>query len=246
IWSNIDVRAVCALVCLGAVLTPCLAADTPEKKDISTACRPMVSRLGPLGREFLAELAGTTNPVARVKKPPTIPKTVWGGQESSGALKLHRPVRITLHHEGSAKPLTTSDDPKRLLRNLQNWGFRVKGWPDIPYHFLIDLNGNIYEARNLWAVGDTNTQYDPTGHVLVTLMGNYELQTPTPKQLESLCDFLAWLCDHYNIDPATIACHREYAQTACPGKYFTPYVLSGHIEAEVRKRIKAAYGVREK
>ncbi len=212
-----------------------------ESHQVTQRVRPMVSRDEPLGRIFPPETAGTTNSAARVKRPFTVTKAMWGGQESSGPLRHHRPLRITLHHEGSPKPLTPSEDPKQLLRNLQSWGFRAKGWPDIPYHFLIDLEGNIYEARDLWAVGDTNTQYDPTGHLLVTLMGNYELQTPTLRQLESLCDFLAWLCDYYNIDPSTIACHREFVLTACPGKYFAPYVLSGYVEAEVRKRIRAAY-----
>jgi hypothetical protein len=229
-----------------AVAVSAQQAPASQSSTIPASSRPMVDRTLPLGREFPPSLAGSPNPAPRVAKPRTIPKTEWGGRESSGPLKKHRLQRITLHHEGSAKPLSASDDPSRILRNLQAWGAREKGWPDIPYHFLIDLDGRIYEARDPSAVGDTNTQYDPSGHLLVTLMGNYELQTPTPKQLEALCDFIAWACDYYNIDPATIGCHREYAQTACPGKYFAPYVLSGYIEMEVRKRIRKAYGVPEK
>jgi hypothetical protein len=197
------------------------------------------------GREFSSEDVGRENPNVRVPRPKIISKAEWGGQESSGTLRSHVPQRITLHHEGSPKPLTPQDDPRRLLRNLQQWGKREKGWPDLPYHFLIDLDGNIYEGRNVLAIGDTNTQYDPTGHLLVTLMGNYELQVPTKAQLDSICALIAWLCDKYNIDPATIRCHREYVMTACPGKYFAPYVLSGFIEQEVRNRLRAAYSNRE-
>lgn len=208
---------------------------------LETFHRPMVHRDESLGRAFVPTTAGEINPAPRVARPAMIPKSVWGGQESSGPMRRHRLVRVTLHHEGSPKPLSPNDDPARLLRNLQSWGFREKGWPDIPYHFLIDLEGRIYEARDPSAVGDTSTQYDPTGHLLITLMGNYELQTPTSRQLDALCDLVAWACDYYNLDPATIGCHREFATTACPGKYFAPYVLSGYIEAEVRARIRKAY-----
>jgi hypothetical protein len=238
----------CGRLVAAAFLCAALMVTVPARSTtitLSARQRPMVTSRDNCGRDFPREQSGLVNPAARVPKPRIITKAEWGGQESSGSMKQHRPQRITLHHEGSPKPLSPQDDPRRLLRNLQAWGFREKGWADIPYHFLLDLDGNIYAARDPMKVGDTNTTYDPTGHLLVTLMGNYELQMPTQKQLDALCDFLAWLCDYYNIDPATIACHREYALTACPGKYFAAYVLSGYIEAEVRHRIRAAYAVKK-
>ncbi len=231
------------VLCWLAFGVQCATAQLPlqAQADSTTNIRCMRVADADCGRSFPAEAVGTTNPIAKVPKPPIITKAEWRGKESSGTLRTHRLQRITLHHEGSPKPLTPQDDTQRLLRNLQAWGAREKGWADIPYHYLIDLEGRIYAARDPQAVGDTSTSYDPTGHLLVTLMGNYELQMPTKAQLEGLCDFLAWLCDYYNIDPATIGCHLEYAQTACPGKYFAPYVLSGYIEAEVRSRIRKAY-----
>jgi hypothetical protein len=203
---------------------------------------PMARRTMPLGRAFDAATSGAENATPRVPKPPIISKAAWGGQESSGTMKGHFPTLLTLHHEGSPKPLTPDRDPKVLLQNLQKWGWSAKGWADIPYHFMVDLEGRIYECRDIMKAGDTATTYDPTGHLLVTAMGNYDLQTPTEKQLSAICDLMAWACDKYNIDPATLRGHLEYAQTACPGKYLYPYLASGFIEGEVRLRIARAYG----
>jgi hypothetical protein len=33
----------------------------------------------------------------------------------------------------------------------------------------------------------------------------------------------------------------NYASTACPGKFLYPYVASGFLEGEIRKRIRKAY-----
>jgi len=45
-----------------------------------------------------------------------------------------------------------------------------RNWIDIPYHFLIDPNGNVYEGRNVFTVGETATEYDPTGHLLILVL----------------------------------------------------------------------------
>ena len=216
-----------------AAAGPYLSSDVPL---------PMARRSMPLGRVFDASTSGSENAAPRVPKPAVLSKADWGGQESSGTMKSHFPVMLTLHHEGSPKPLTPDHDPKVLLQNLQKWGWSARGWADIPYHFMVDLDGRIYECRDIMKAGDTATTYDPSGHLLITAMGNYELQAPSEKQLSAICDLMAWACDKYNIDPATLRGHLEYAETACPGKFLYPYLASGFIEGEVRLRIAKAYG----
>lgn len=203
--------------------------------------RPMALRDLDMGREFGPETSGTINKQTMVPKPHIISKTEWGGGESSGTMLSHFPVSLTVHHEGSPKPLTPDRDPKELLRNLQKYGWSQKGWPDLPYHFLIDLEGNIYEGRDPMSVGDTNTSYDPGGKLLVTMMGNTNIQAPNKAQLDAMVNIMAWASDYYNIDPSTIKGHMEYTQTACPGKYLYPFVASGYFEGQVRSRIQQAY-----
>lgn len=203
--------------------------------------RPMALRSLELGRKFDESTAGKVNPSPRVPKPRIITKAEWGASPTTAPMQSQFPNRLTFHHEGTAKALKGTEDVPKLLRDLQKWGAEAKGWPDIPYHFMVDLNGNIYEARDALKRGDTNTTYSTAGHLLVCAMGNYELQVATEKELSAIADLMAWLSDYYNIDPATLRGHMEYASTQCPGKYLYPYVASGFLEGEIRKRIRKAY-----
>lgn len=228
------VATVAAMLCFTGV------AGAQTYKDSSQA-RPMSLKEIDTGRSFDEATSGTINENTRVEKPRIISKTEWGGGESSGTMKSHFPRSLTVHHEGSPKPLTPDRDPKELLQNLQRYGWNHKSWPDLPYHFLIDLNGNIYEGRDAMKVGDTNTAYDPSGKLLVTMMGNTNIPAPTKAQLDSMVNLMAWASDYYNIDPATIKGHLEYTSTACPGKYLYPFVASGFFEGEVRRVLREAY-----
>lgn len=232
VWAAV---AACGAMCVAA---PVWAQPFPD----SSHPRPMALRNLDMGRSFGPETSGTLNQNAKVPKPRVISKAEWGGGESSGTMKSHFPVSLTVHHEGSPHILTPDKDPKVLLQNLQKYGWNQKNWPDLPYHFLVDLDGNIYEGRDPMKVGDTNTSYNPAGKLLVTMMGNTALQAPNEKQLQAMVDIMAWAADYYNIDPATIKGHMEYTQTACPGKYLYPFVASGFFEGQVREKIAKAYG----
>lgn len=163
----------------------------------------------------------------------------WGGTapvaEQAAAARQHVPDRITLHHGGETFP--RSRDPRDYLRRLQSWSRSDRKWIDVPYHYLIDLDGNIYEGRDIRFAGDTNTEYDPAGHALVVVLGNYEEIEPAPAQLTAVSDVMALLARKYAIDPARIAAHKDFASTLCPGKNLYPYVREGYFREEVRRRI---------
>src|SRR5690606_24280021 len=83
----------------------------------------------------------------------------------------HVPEKITIHHEGVV--FTDSMNAPEHIKNVQVWGMgKDRNWVDIPYHFLIAPDGTIYEGRNVYTIGETNTEYDPTGHLLISLLGN--------------------------------------------------------------------------
>jgi hypothetical protein len=159
----------------------------------------------------------------------------WGGSENLKIFKTHKIDRITLHHGGVEFP--KEKDPIEYLQNLQSWSRTEKKWIDIPYHFLIDLNGKIYEGRLLEFPGDTNTSYDPTGHLLICLMGNYEIQIVDSAQIEALTDLLAFYCKELNISTDLIKGHKDYAETACPGKDFYKYLENGSLVQKVKEKL---------
>ncbi|MDH3253018.1 MAG: peptidoglycan recognition protein family protein [Ignavibacteria bacterium] len=157
----------------------------------------------------------------------------WGWEPIEGDHATHRISRITIHHGGEDFP--PEKDPVEYLRHLQSWSRTEKGWIDIPYHFMIDLSGIIYEARPLSYPGDTNTGYDPTGHGLICVMGNYEDQILSPRQLQSVVRLTAFLAERYAVPIGQIKGHKDYAETLCPGKDLYRYLQDGTIHAGVNQ-----------
>ncbi len=150
----------------------------------------------------------------------------------------HVLARITIHHEGTK--LLISDDAAQKIKRIQVWGMGPdRNWTDIPYHFLISPDGNIYEGRDVSTVGETNTEYDPTGHLLISCLGNLEEQEITEKQLRSLINLIAYCSKKYKLPIESMAAHRDYSkQTSCPGKNLYKYLENGYLKAEVKKLLE--------
>ncbi|WP_157960749.1 N-acetylmuramoyl-L-alanine amidase [Nubsella zeaxanthinifaciens] len=167
-----------------------------------------------------------------------IPKSEWNGVEGR-PYKQHVPVQITVHHEGG-KLLTINDDAKQRLKNIQTWGMGPdRKWADVPYHLLIAPDGSVLQGRNPLTVGETNTEYDPTGHLLICFLGNYNQQKLDENLLKVLVNLLADQCIKYNISPKEISTHRDHStQTTCPGDDIYSYFQNGYIVKEVSKLVK--------
>ena len=172
----------------------------------------------------------------------SLPANVLSSEVAGGAaLRLrvpHRITHVTLHHTGSPEPLKPTDDPREKLRGLQSWGARDRNWWDVPYHYLIDLEGRIYEGRDWHFMGETNTTYDPEGHFLISIIGNYGRQAPTAAQLESIADLMAWAVSHFDVPMDRIGGHYNYADTDCPGKELRKYLEDGTFRRMVSARLR--------
>lgn len=181
--------------------------------------------------------AAVAAPSVLVLKPPVVSAKDWGSQPDSLEHLRHEPNRVTLHHAG--EEWKTGSDPYTKLKNLQTWGKAEKGWPDVPYHFLIAPDGRIFEGRSLEFAPDTNTNYDVKGHIGINVWGNFEVQRIRKEQLESVVRLTAWLCDEYDLDVSQVSTHRDIApgQTVCPGKDYYRYIESGMMRDWVSKAL---------
>ncbi len=168
----------------------------------------------------------------RVSKPTMMTVEEWGGKAPTGTKEVQKIEYITIHHSGVV--FEEDADPIQKIKGLQRFSQEDKGWIDIPYHFALDLDGNIYVERPIEYAGDTNTEYDPTGHALIEVMGNYEVQTIKPEQLDALAHLTAWLAQEYNVPVDHIASHKDHSdQTVCPGKDLYKYFESGEFIKKV-------------
>ena len=149
----------------------------------------------------------------------------------------HRITHVTLHHTGDREPLRPQDDPVKKLRGLQSWGAAQRNWWDLPYHFLLDLEGRIYEGRDWRYTGETNTTYDPAGHFLISVIGNYERQEPTPAQLAAIADMMAWAIRKFDLPLDRIGGHYNYTTTGCPGRHLRKHLEDGTLRRMVAARL---------
>jgi hypothetical protein len=102
---------------------------------------------------------------------------------------------------------------------IQGMQMDRRGFADVAYHFMIDLDGMIYEGRDIHLRG-AHVQGFNTGSVGVVLIGNFNDEEPTASQTESLANLVDYLRYTYGI--RYLAGHRDYPHqspdgTECPG-----------------------------
>jgi hypothetical protein len=146
-----------------------------------------------------------------------LPREAWDAAPPGPGMQRHTIERITLHHTGP--PSWYGLPPAAAyLRAIQAFHQGPeRRWPDIAYHLLVDLDGVIWQGRALEFAGDTATDYDPTGHALIAVLGEYDEQVPSAAQVEAVMALVAWLMDRFRLSTEALGGHRDYARTACPG-----------------------------
>jgi len=182
----------------------------------------------------------TSSLLAQATKPAIVSATDWGSkpQPIPDERKQATLQWITIHHAGET--WATKIEPDQFVRNMQAWGQKEKNWPDLPYHFLIAPDGRIFEGRSIAYEPESNTKYGLSGNIGVEMMGNFEVQRPSPQQLQSCVKLVAWLAQEHKIDMEHIRGHKDAApgQTDCPGKDFFRYLQDGTfrkwVEATMR------------
>lgn len=153
-----------------------------------------------------------------------VSRVEWGARPPVLPMQAHTLTRLTIHHTGTNQNFNRTVTDK--LRGLQLFsqrddslasGRRKPAWPDVPYHFYVGVDGVVGEGRDWRYAGDTNTEYDPAGHLLVVVEGNFQTDTLTTAQRRTLDVIVPALARRFGIPADRLASHRDYAQTECPG-----------------------------
>jgi hypothetical protein len=166
----------------------------------------------------LVDLSDATRAVYQNKAwpvPPIVTRPQWGANEAlrKGGQEYDWKVeKLVVHH--TVTPNNPSN-PSAIVRNLYTYALST-GYIDLPYHWLIDHNGRIYEGR--WAAdypagaphtGERNNRNVRGGHALnyntrtigVALLGTYTDIMPPAPMVDALVTLLTWKCARWGIDP---------------------------------------------
>jgi hypothetical protein len=188
---------------------------------------------------LLCACAASTPPPGSPFESGLVRAAQWGGTPAdASAGKRHAIERITLHHGGVY--FDPERDTGQYLRSLQAWARGDRQWLDVPYHYVIDPQGRVYEGRDIAYAGETSTDdYDPAGHALIVVLGNFEREEPSERQLAAAADTMAFLAAKYHVPVERIAGHRDYSgKTACPGRNLARYLEDGWFRRQVAARLE--------
>ena len=97
-------------------------------------------------------------------------------------------------------------------------GKKKPAWADVPYHYYVAVDGAVAEGREWRYAGDTNTEYNPAGHLLVVVEGNFETDSLTTAQRRTLDVLVPALAHQFHIAAPMFGGHRDFANTLCPGR----------------------------
>ncbi|MBI4602593.1 MAG: N-acetylmuramoyl-L-alanine amidase [Planctomycetes bacterium] len=156
-----------------------------------------------------------------------LPRSSWGaaaGRETPP--RMDRPRRITLHHLGGrAVEELDRVEAGRTIKAIQQDHVGRRGWDDIGYHYVVDRSGRVWEGRPITRVGaHAGSAEANEGNIGVLLLGNFDLQAPAPRQLESARRLLDALRRKHGIARSSVSSHDDVrrgcglAPTSCPGK----------------------------
>lgn len=148
------------------------------------------------------------------------------GDDWSAIRRFHTSYRI----DGR---IVTADEFNKRMHTGEGAEF-LKPWRDIAYHFGIEYEVDrlmLRLGRPLNWVGahagvPGNNKFNED-YIGICVVGDFDLKSPFPDEMEMLVRLIKELMAHYNIKPTNVIGHREVypmmnrpVEKTCPGKLF--------------------------
>jgi hypothetical protein len=156
-----------------------------------------------------------------------VPRSQWA--EGSPNLANINPMngirRITVHHDGLPGLFFSNnfDETASRIELIRDRHRNNNGWADIGYHFVIDRNGRVWEARSLKYQG-AHVKDQNENNLGILVLGNFQIQKPKAVQIAALKNTLRYFRKKYRVPASNIYTHGELGQTTCPGAHLQQYV----------------------
>lgn len=163
---------------------------------------------------------------------PAVSRELLGLDAPAPGGEPHTARGLMLHH--TAAPTAPAEQaPERFRAHAR--GHREAGFVDVAYHWGVGVDGTVYQLRDEAIAGETFTDYDPAGWLLVVCEGNFEESQPPQPMLEAVADVFAARASTLGIDPVTLVGHRDLAATACPGQHLQAQL--GELTGMIQRRL---------
>jgi peptidoglycan hydrolase-like protein with peptidoglycan-binding domain len=163
-----------------------------------------------------------------------VTRAEWGARAAKRVVAMPYPSpRWWAHHAA-----VESTDDAREVRAHQAFHMDSRGWLDIAYNFLIpDPNPGllVFEGRGVGVQGG-HTAYDNHLSHAFCLMGNFQVDVPSPSALDAIVRLTRLGRDRGWWEP-TLGGHRDAprAATSCPGNHL--YARLPDLRARVAGKV---------
>lgn len=118
---------------------------------------------------------------------------------------------IVIHHTGTSSAVSPEAIATEHVESL--------GWPGIGYHFVVGVDGTVWQTQDLTTVSHHARQFNAVS-VGIALVGDLLDSAPPTVQLERTAALTAEVLDQLGLPISTVRGHRELVDTRCPGDAF--------------------------
>lgn len=155
-----------------------------------------------------------------------VSRAAWGARATRCTSRNPTKNRMAIHHT-----VTGSANPERQVRAIQQYHMGGRGWCDVGYHFLIGIDGSIFEGRPVELLG-SHVLGQNTGNIGISFVGcfnnsgcssSWGPRRPPEVMICAAGRLANVLANRYGItiDSSHFKGHRHHsgASTSCPGEY---------------------------
>lgn len=127
-----------------------------------------------------------------------------------------REINQIILHCSATKP-----SQQVTVEDIKKWHVEENGWSACGYHYVIELNGDVSEGRNVEIAG-AHCKGHNASSIGVCYIGGLDedgkpKNTLNEDQKESLFQLVKDLLDEYGLKIEQVRCHNEYnSNKACP------------------------------
>ncbi|WP_309132457.1 NlpC/P60 family protein [Brevibacterium sp.] len=218
------------------------AGESAETGSVETAAAPAEATV--TNQNFVPGSATVTNVAKskKVPKPNIASRKSWGAKPYDGSPDYASSVKqAVVHHTAGANSYSAEDVPS-ILRGIQTYHQKGRGWDDIGYNVIADKYGRLWQARggdiNKAVIGAHVANHN-SGTFGISVLGTYDKKAPPRKTRDAVASAIAWKLSlsGRSVSKSTVVAHRDLAQTDCPGDAF--YAKMGEIRDTASKILKS-------
>lgn len=126
--------------------------------------------------------------------------------------------KLTIHHAaGPVVNFTSESATADRLESIRKFHTGERGWGDIGYHYIVDRAGRVWEGRPIQYQG-AHVRNNNEHNIGILVLGNFDKQSPSSAQVNSLYSTAAALSRQYKIKTKLVRSHQEINTSECPGK----------------------------